>query len=185
MPRPSLEAELIPCSTKMKCKRLENIYNGYANYDESLAKFCAQIRGGSSARSNKRDGMMEITKVPSFYVLVQCQGEGSKWDLFSKESPIFYNGNDDIPLESALTKIVKIWNTYFKLVAVCKDSYVVYACGFDRNGKWEWICESKWRCKNDVAMLHGDSCCTLYKSFNLALIYQLNFVFVQIWLVYF
>ena len=34
---------------------------------------------------------------------------------------------------------------------VCKDSYVVYACGFDRNGKLEWFCESKWRCKNDIA----------------------------------
>ena len=53
-------------------------------------------------------------------------------------------------------------------VAVCKDSYVVYASGFDRNGKWEWFCESKWRCKNDAAKMtsHGDSCCTLYKSFN-------------------
>ena len=37
-----------------------------------------------------------------------------------------------------------------EIIAVCKDSYVVYACGFDRNGKWEWFCESKLRCKNDV-----------------------------------
>ena len=34
------------------------------------------------------------------------------------------------------------------IIAVCKDSYVVYACGFDRNGKWEWFCESKLCCKN-------------------------------------
>ena len=34
------------------------------------------------------------------------------------------------------------------LIAICKDSYMVYACGFDQNGKWEWFCESKWRCKN-------------------------------------
>ena len=39
------------------------------------------------------------------------------------------------------------------LIAVCKDSYVAYACGFDRNGKWEWFCESKWRCKNDAAKM--------------------------------
>ena len=39
------------------------------------------------------------------------------------------------------------------LIAVCKDNYVVYACGFDRNGKWEWFCESKWRCKNDAAKM--------------------------------
>ena len=37
------------------------------------------------------------------------------------------------------------------IFAVCKDSYVVYACGFDRNGKWELFCESKLHCKNDVA----------------------------------
>ena len=35
--------------------------------------------------------------------------------------------------------------------AVCKDSYVVYTCSFDRNGKWEWFCESKLHCKNDIA----------------------------------
>ena len=39
------------------------------------------------------------------------------------------------------------------IVAVCKDSNVVYACGFDRNGKWEWFCESKLRCKNDTAKM--------------------------------
>ena len=39
------------------------------------------------------------------------------------------------------------------IFAVYKDSYVVYACAFDRNGKWEWFCESKWRCKNDAAKM--------------------------------
>ena len=39
------------------------------------------------------------------------------------------------------------------IIAVCKDSYVVYACGFDRNRKWEWFCESKLRCKNDAAKM--------------------------------
>ena len=29
-----------------------------------------------------------------------------------------------------------------QFIAVCKDSYVVYACGFDRVGKWEWFAES-------------------------------------------
>ena len=28
-----------------------------------------------------------------------------------------------------------------------------HACGFDRNGKWEWFCESKLCCKNDVAQM--------------------------------
>ena len=40
-----------------------------------------------------------------------------------------------------------------QLVAVCKDSYVVYACGFDRVGKWEWFAESMQRyiiLQNDV-----------------------------------
>ena len=40
-----------------------------------------------------------------------------------------------------------------QFIAVCKDSYVVYACSFDRVGKWEWFCESKLRCKNDVAKM--------------------------------
>ena len=51
-----------------------------------------------------------------------------------------------------------------EVIAVCKDNYVVYACGFDWNGKWEWFYESKWcckmtlqkwRCKNDVAKWHS------------------------------
>ena len=29
----------------------------------------------------------------------------------------------------------------FGFIAVYKDSYVVYAYGFDRNGKWEWFCD--------------------------------------------
>ena len=28
------------------------------------------------------------------------------------------------------------------VIAACKDSYVVYACWFDRVGKWEWFAES-------------------------------------------
>ena len=41
-----------------------------------------------------------------------------------------------------------------------KDRYVVYACGFDRNRKWEWFRESKWCCKNDVAkMMLQKWCC--------------------------
>ena len=45
---------------------------------------------------------------------------------------------------------------------VCKDSYVVHACSFNRNGKWEWFCESKWRCKDDVAkMTLQKSCCNM------------------------
>ena len=46
------------------------------------------------------------------------------------------------------TGVVVFYNLF---IAVCKDSYVVYACGFDRNGKWEWFCQSKLRCKNDIA----------------------------------
>ena len=30
----------------------------------------------------------------------------------------------------------------YYVIAVCKDSYVAYACGFDWNGKWEWFVES-------------------------------------------
>ena len=30
-------------------------------------------------------------------------------------------------------------------IAVCKDSYVIYACGFDWMGKLEWFAESKRR----------------------------------------
>ena len=35
-------------------------------------------------------------------------------------------------------------NTYWEilLIAVCKDSYVVYACGFNLVGKGEWFAES-------------------------------------------
>ena len=29
------------------------------------------------------------------------------------------------------------------LFAVCKDSYVILACGFDRNGKWSGFCKSR------------------------------------------
>ena len=47
---------------------------------------------------------------------------------------------------------------FTNLVAVSKDRYVVYACGFDWNGKWEWFCESKWRCKNDVAKMRSQCC---------------------------
>ena len=36
------------------------------------------------------------------------------------------------------------------MIAACKDSYVVCACGFDRNGKWEWL-RIKITLKNDVA----------------------------------
>ena len=39
------------------------------------------------------------------------------------------------------------------MIAVCKDSHVVYVCGFDRVGKWEWFWESKLRCKNDAAKM--------------------------------
>ena len=47
-------------------------------------------------------------------------------------------------------------------IAACKDNYVVYACGFDRNGKWEWFCESKLRCKNDIArMMLQKWCCKI------------------------
>ena len=35
----------------------------------------------------------------------------------------------------------QVWEQ-LKLVAACKDSYVVYACGFDRVEKWEWFTES-------------------------------------------
>ena len=28
------------------------------------------------------------------------------------------------------------------IIAVCKDSYAVYARGFDQMGKWEWFAES-------------------------------------------
>ena len=38
-------------------------------------------------------------------------------------------------------------------VAACKDSYVIYTCGVDRNGKWEWFCESKLCCKNVAAKM--------------------------------
>ena len=41
---------------------------------------------------------------------------------------------------------------------VCKDSYVIYACGFVQNRKWEWFCESKLRFKNDVAKMKWCKC---------------------------
>ena len=48
------------------------------------------------------------------------------------------------------------------MIVVCKDSYVVYACGFDRNGKWEWFCKSKLRCKNDAAKMTSQALTTLF-----------------------
>ena len=43
--------------------------------------------------------------------VISLQCKGSNWDLFPnqylfKESPIFYNGNDDLSLKSSLTPIV-------------------------------------------------------------------------------
>ena len=77
----------------------------------------------------------------------------------------------------------------FIFITVCKDSYVVYACGFDRVEKREWVTESMrmtstavWQCNvmtqlllsssNDVAL--PDSCCTLYNRliFNLILLHE-------------
>ena len=43
-----------------------------------------------------------------------------------------------------------------QLIAVCKDSCVVCACGFDWNGKWEWFCESKLCYKNYVAKMMSE-----------------------------
>ena len=45
------------------------------------------------------------------------------------------------------------YRTAMFVIAVYKDSYVVYACDFDRNGKWEWFCKSKLRCRNDTAKM--------------------------------
>ena len=53
------------------------------------------------------------------------------------------------------------WHFCLRIFAVCKDSYVVYACGFDRNRKWEWFCKSKWRCKNDAAKMTSQALTTL------------------------
>ena len=64
------------------------------------------------------------------------------------------------------------------LIAVGKDSCVVYACGFDRNEKWEWFCESKWHCKNDAAkmMLQNDvaGLTTRWQAEQTALFLQIN-----------
>ena len=76
-------------------------------------------------------------------------------------------------------------NTYFKhkhkhmflqhignIIAVCKDSYVVVVLTKTGNHSQnqndiEKMTLQKWHCKNDVTISHGDSRCTLYKSFNL------------------
>ena len=46
---------------------------------------------------------------------------------------------------STMAQPWKTWQTrtrvYF-IIAVCKDSYVVYACWFDWVEKWEWFAES-------------------------------------------
>ena len=72
------------------------------------------------------------------------------------------------------------------IIAVCKDSCVVYACGFDRNGKWEWFCESKLRCKNDAAKMTSErALATLLAdgitSMNNLLISFMMSIFVQNW----
>ena len=46
------------------------------------------------------------------------------------------------------------WNIRPHLFAVCKDSYVVCACGFDRVGKWEWFAESMRITVNTVIFMH-------------------------------
>ena len=60
------------------------------------------------------------------------------------------NGRIDhigVPADTTIFAVCKDSYVVYACGFVCKDSYVVYACGFDRNRKWEWFCESKLRCK--------------------------------------
>ena len=80
------------------------------------------------------------------------------WYIFGHKGAFFHGLLHYVSLSVDNELIIVTWISFYKcIIAVCKDSCVACACGFDRNGKWEWFCKSKWRCKkllqNDVAKM--------------------------------
>ena len=65
----------------------------------------------------------------------------------------FSSIHNKINVNQAKYQIQVVCLTY---VIAVRKVYLVYACGFDRNGKWEWFCKSKWRCKNDIAEMTSE-----------------------------
>ena len=96
----------------------------------------------STIRRNKMDLWRILGSVPFTFVhLLLVQDGNSRFMMIS----------DCIVRNQDLIAICKGSYVAYACGFVCKDSYVVYACGPDRVGKWEWFWESKLRCKNDLA----------------------------------